>query len=464
MFQRNMAVQPLHPVAGMLGNRLIFISPSYYVLSGMATWLDYLLPGLEARGWQPVLGLVSGHHHDVDRYREAHPWAETVRISNPTGSAEGRIRAVEQAIRDQAPDLVVSVNIPACYAAVERLRHRRRGYAAPRVVMANHSLEPQYLADAEAWSHVLDGMVGTNRLVTCMAEQYTRLDPRRLHYAPCGTGPGPIPRDEEATTRTSRLRIGYSGRLEVDQKRAQDLRPILEVLDALGIAYEFRVAGSGPYEQPLRDELSKGVDAGRVRFMGRLDSGELNRALYGWADALLVTSDWETGPLVIWEAMAHRVAVVSSRYIGEGCEGALRHEENCLLFPVGDAGEAARQLARLVDARLRGHLTDAAFALVADRYTQERSVEAWDRAFRAILALPIPDPGACRTPVPTAGRLDALLGTSLAESLRRALGISFRHAGPGGEWPHAMGGQPIDTDAYWEQARRLDSAVDVAHP
>ena len=444
--------------------QMLFVSPSFYVLSGMATWLDYLLPGLEARGWQPVLGLVSGPHHDVDRYLDAHPWPKTVRISNPTGSAEGRIRAVEQAIRELAPDLVVSVNIPACYAAVERLRHRCGVYDAPRVVMANHSLEPHYLADAEAWSHVLDGLIGTNRLIACMADQYTRLDSRRLHYAPCGTEPGPILQDEEAATRASRLLIGYSGRLEVDQKRVQDLGPILATLDALGVAYEFRVAGSGPYEQQVRDELSKGVGAGRVRFMGHLNPGELNQELYGWADALLVTSYWETGPLVIWEAMAHRVAVVSSRYIGAGCEGALRHEENCLLFPVGDAGEAARQLARLVDVRLRGHLTDAGYALVTERYTHERSVEAWDRACRAILSLPIPDQGERRTPVPAAGRLDALLGTALAETLRRALGVSFRHAGPGGEWPHATGGQPIDTDAYWEQARRLDRAVGEANP
>lgn len=444
--------------------QMLFVSPSFYVLSGMATWLDYLLPGLEARGWQPVLGLVSGPHHDVDRYLDAHPWAKTVRISNPTGSAEGRIRAVEQAIRELAPDLVVSVNISACYAAVERLRRRRGGCDAPRVVMANHSLEPHYLADAEAWSHVLDGLIGTNRLIACMADQYTRLDPRRIHYAPCGSEPLHPARDDESDTLAPDLRIAYSGRLEDYEKRVQDLSPILDRLDRMGVGYELRIAGSGPSEHLLREVLADRVRTGRVRFMGHLDPPDLAGELYGWADALVVTSSRETGPLVIWEAMAHRVAVVSSRYIGAGCEGALRHEENCLLFPVGDAGEAARQLARLVDVRLRGHLTDAGYALVTERYTHERSVEAWDRAFRAILELPSPDLGARRTPVPAAGRLDVLLGTGLAETLRRALGVSFRHAGPGGEWPHASGGQPIDTDAYWEQARRLDRAVEEANP
>jgi hypothetical protein len=183
---------------------------------------------------------------------------------------------------------------------------------------------------------------------------------------------------------------------------------------------------------------------------------ELNRELYGWADVLLVTSFWETGPIVIWEAMAHRVAIVSSQYVGSGYEGSLRHGENCLLFPVGDAGEAARQLARLTDTALHDRITEAAYALVGERYTCERSVEAWDRAFRAILELPVPDLDNRRTQVPAAGRLDRLLGTGMAEAMRRALGVSFRHADPGGEWPHAMGGPLIDREEYWERARSLD--------
>jgi glycosyltransferase involved in cell wall biosynthesis len=322
--------------------------------------------------------------------------------------------------------------------------------------MSNHSLEPQFLADAQGWSHVLDGMIGTSRLIARMAEEYTSLERRRLLYAPCGTEVSAEPRTNVGRGGDSRLRIAYSGRLEKDQKRVQDLGEMLRALEALEVAYEFRIAGTGPFEPELRQELAEKVGAGLALFLGRLAPEELNRELYGWADVLLVTSFWETGPIVIWEAMAHRVAIVSSQYVGSGYEGSLRHGENCLLFPVGDAGEAARQLARLTDTALHDRITEAAYALVGERYTCERSVEAWDRAFRAILELPVPDLDNRRTQVPAAGRLDRLLGTGMAEAMRRALGVSFRHADPGGEWPHAMGGPLIDREEYWERARSLD--------
>ena len=67
--------------------RLLFVAPSAYPLGGVATWLDYLLPGLEEQGWEPSLGLVAGKHHDPVRYLAAHPLQRAVSIHNPTDKA-----------------------------------------------------------------------------------------------------------------------------------------------------------------------------------------------------------------------------------------------------------------------------------------------------------------------------------------------------------------------------------------
>jgi glycosyltransferase involved in cell wall biosynthesis len=351
--------------------------------------------------------------------------------------------------------VILSVNIPTTYAAVERMR--ARGEEAPYVAMTNHAVQPQYLADAKAWAHVLDAMIGTNRLLHRLAEEFTGMDSSRLYYAPCGV---PLPAECIVPERAAGpLRIGYAGRLEAFEKRANDLPEILLQLDRLQVDYECRVAGSGPLEAMLKQRLRSGMESGRVQFLGVLGPADLNARLYGWADALLVTSCCETGPIVIWEAMAQGLPVVSSRYVGSGLEGSLRDGENCLLFPIGNAEAAALQLARLVDPALRASLTACAHRLVAARYTRERSVEMWDACLRSILQQPRRQTSGRPTPVTPAGRLDRWLGTGPAEGVRRLLGQSFMHADPGGEWPHAAGGADMDQTDFWRRAQELDAPL-----
>lgn len=476
---------------------LLFVAPSAYPLGGVQTWLDYLLPGLAERKWRPVLGLVAGRFHDVDRYLAIHPWSETVAIANPTGSAEGRVSALMATIERVQPDLVVSVNIPDSFAAVARLRQRRP--SSPRVVMTNHSVEAQYLGDAQGWRDVLDAMIGTNRLTCRLAVEWAGLAPARVFYAPYGVElpphpdrratEGPAgPSTDHPTVRVSArvtnrsahpatdpvtdpateypfegrpLCIAYSGRLDEVQKRASDIPLILDALEDLGVDYQLRLAGEGPSAAGLRERLHPRVAAGQVSFLGVLAPAALNEKLYDWADVLLVTSSWETGPIVIWEAMARGLPVVTSRYIGSGLENSLLDGDNCLLYPVGDTRAAATQLRRMTDTSQRAALAQRGRALVANRYTRPLSVARWDACLRAILDLPQQPPPRTLRSVPPAGRLDRWLGTGLGEHVRRLSGRAHRHGDAGGEWPHVSWRNCTDPSAdktLWELARRMDSA------
>ena len=66
-----------------MDKRLLFIAPSAYTLGGIQTWLDYILPGLEKKGWNIKLGLVSGRFHDVGKYLEKHPFHNVVKFKPP---------------------------------------------------------------------------------------------------------------------------------------------------------------------------------------------------------------------------------------------------------------------------------------------------------------------------------------------------------------------------------------------
>ncbi len=201
----------------------------------------------------------------------------------------------------------------------------------------------------------------------------------------------------------------------------------------------------GRRNEKLRQSL---LGAANVEFLGVLDEARLCETILPQADALLILSDWETGPIVAWEAMAAGVPVVCSRYIGSGAERALVDGENCLMFPVGDMCAAAAAVGRLRDPEIAARLSLAGPALVGRRYSREISIAGWDEAFTSILALPPLAPSRQSPAIRFSGRLDHWIGPTLADDVRTALGRRYKHTEPGGEWPHWLGQSDVDAKLY----------------
>lgn len=433
--------------------RLLFVCSSAHRLGGLATWLDYLLPGLASRGWEPVLGLVEGPRYNrPQRFLADHPHERWVAISCRTGTPEGRCRAVRRAIASLDPALVVAVNIPDALSSVARAR---TSGGSPRAVMALHGLEPDLWEDVGRFRSVLDGVAATNRLSCRLLEIRSGLESRRIFYVPCGTrfnGPGSANREPRDV-----LRIGYVGRLEQAQKRVLDIPLVSRALEERGVAHEFLVAGSGPEEGALREAM-----AGRPAvFLGTVPHEDLGHSVFRNIDVLLVASRSETGPLVAWEAMAAGVPVVSSRYVGSGLEDALRHDDTALLYPVGKPARAAAELARFREDRgLAERLRAGGYRLLAERYTLEASIDGWSRCLESVLALPARPRAPAPEVPPATGRLERLLSPRLAETVRSALRRRGPDSGAGGEWPHTYG-----SGSHAEEFLRIASDVDrEGHP
>jgi len=436
-----------------MSRKVLFIAPSAYPLGGVAVWLDYVCRGLPRTGWQAVAGLVSGDFHDVAAYQEAYPGLHVEVIRNPTGSREGRIRALVRVIERVRPDIVVSVNIRDTYAAVKRLR---LGGDPVRAVMALHAIETPLLNDLRAELKTIDAVITTNQLARRLCHLDSHIDEDRVLYAPYGVDIAhlrAVPRSPRATV----LRIVWVGRFDEFQKRVSDLVGILSHLDTHAVDYCLTLVGEGPERSAMSASLAGWIKSGRVVFAGAFRSTELGPSVYANADVLLLTSSWETGPIVIWEAMAAGVAVVTSRYVGSGLEGALVDDVNCLMFPVGDVKSAAEQLGRVAtDDALRVRIVAASQKLVATRYSVELSVEGWARAFDHVATLPaLAAVETAATPLP-AGRLDRLLGVSAGETIRRVLGVQYRHASAGGEWPHTSFTGKVDEAAALRRAGEID--------
>jgi glycosyltransferase involved in cell wall biosynthesis len=437
----------------MSNGSIFIVAPSAYPLGGVATWIDYIVPGLRKLGWRVTLGLTAGLHHNVDAYLSDHPMEGVIRIRNTTGTSEGRVRALCAAITEVRPDIVASVNIVHVYSAVNRLKHG--GSLRVRAVMTLHAIEAQYYEQIKHEAASLDAVIATNRLACRLASSVGGLESSRIYYAPYGVR---LP-DSFVTVPIKRhtpIRIGFVGRLEKAQKRVGELLAIVREMDRQNISYQLLIAGAGPEESWLRGELKSNVKRGTVQFLGVLSSKEVDK-FYGTIDTLLITSKWETGPIVAWEAMARGVLVVTSAFIGSGLEGNLRHGENCLVYPLGNAAAAVKCIVDVQDVERRSHLTSAGIAFVRQKMTHERSIKYWSDSFASIKNQSIRAPSLEDTRCEPAGRLDHLLGVRLAELVRHIVRRNPVPAEPGHEWPHISVRSQIPNEKFWN----LASAADV---
>jgi glycosyltransferase involved in cell wall biosynthesis len=331
-------------------------------------------------------------------------------------------------------------------------RTRRQGFKG-KVALSLHAIDGDLLADCAAQADLLDAVVATNQLSCCLVARQAGLPAARVLYAPYGVKISTLPLPSAAPPP---LRIAWVGRLEQAQKRVHDLPAIVRHLDQAGVDFQLTIAGDGPDAAALTEALAPWIHSGKVMMAGALSSTQLANQVYASHHVLLITSSWETGPIVAWEAMAAGLVVVSSSYVGFGREAALVEGRTALLFPVGDALAAAFALQRATNPALAASLRIAGHELVGRRYSAQASRQSWVAAFEQVLALPdLPVPATEPALLPS-GRLERLLGVGPAESLRRRLGWRFKHTSPGGEWPHTANGG-TDQETLLSLAAQLDT-------
>ena len=429
----------------------MFIAPSAYTLGGLATWLDYLIPGLKTQGWDVTLGLVSGpRHHHPETYLAVHPFEQMETIHCACSTRRGRVDAVRMAIQRIDPNLVLTVNIPDAVTAVALERMAGRNV---RSVITCHGIQEDLFNDMQALQTEVDAVVCTNRLACRLASEIGQIPMDRVFHCAYGT---PVPQSLPMRPHNKVFTIGYSGRLEQPQKRIHDLIEIAELLRNRHQGFRFLIAGDGPEDSAVRQAISERELSAHFEFLGFVAPEELGEKLYSASDALLVPSSWETGPIVIWEAMASGTPVVSSRYVGSGLESLLSHEDNCLMFDIGDVRAATDSLINLQnDESLFERIRTSAFQTVLEKLSCEVSIRNWNEILQQLMQIE-PKRVAIDVPSAASSRLSRFIGPTGAAIVRRTLGRMPPDSGAGGEWPHTMTGPTMPETDFLHMAASLD--------
>ena len=171
---------------------------------------------------------------------------------------------------------------------------------------------------------------------------------------------------EGGRSRAGPLRVLSVGRL-VPEKGAPVLLDAVARLRDQGIAVHLRIAGGGELESYLRQQVAELGLAGSVELTGPV-SQEAVRELYQWADAFCLPSFQEGLPVVLMEAMATGLPVVTTAIAG--IPELVIADRTGVLVPAGRTDLVAEGLARLAaDPAERERLGRAARDLVVAEFS-----------------------------------------------------------------------------------------------
>jgi glycosyltransferase involved in cell wall biosynthesis len=257
-------------------------------------------------------------------------------------------------LRSAAPRLMLTIGRRA-----SALTRRARGQLARPIqvgVTPNYSLGPLIGLD-----HVLATTLDLKAALIAAGQPPDRITvmPNLVRMPP-----------DVAITRADRARvpvIGALGRL-VRKKGFADLLYALALLRARGLAWELRLAGSGPEEAALRGLVAR-LDLERdVHFLGWVDD---KRSFFAALDLFCVPSREEPFGIAVLEGMAHARATIATD--APGPREIIRHGSDGLIVPRA-APEA---------------LADAIVALLSDPDRRLELARAGRETVRARFALPV---------------------------------------------------------------------------
>jgi glycosyltransferase involved in cell wall biosynthesis len=372
----------------------------------------------------------------VDAYRVEYADLPIIEIDGTKGTRQSRLESLMRIIREVQPDVVFSARIFDVYEAAALSKQR---YNAPRLAIGIRAYEPQYLYDARCYRDQIDLCLTSGKLIAAACREWSKLDADRVDDIPGGISPPITSIKPRSPGRI--LKIGYVGRLEVEQKRIFDLVPFLQGLDSAHVSYTLDIVGSGPAEAELIQKLTPWIVSGRVKFHGWQVHDSLYTRFFPKIDCLVHFAYTEGVTIAPREAMVHGVVPVISRFIGLKTEGQFIHEMNALTFPVGDITTAIASIRRLItEPGLMERLSKMAINSQSGKYTFSGAMDAWADAFNRCLERPLVRGSIPKLNIPPDGRL-ARIGLSpwLAQRMRDLAGVRYIHEDPGSEWPTNSG-------------------------
>jgi hypothetical protein len=351
---------------------------------GSHKFLIDLCAPLAARGWSLSFVAQPGPERGVVEALRAAGADVRERVWRETHLPEERAERLADWVNSLRPDAyVVSTSPDAGWLALPLL-----DASIPTISIAHNDVGAYY-EPLKHYGALVDCAVSVSREIERKTVEECGVPPERARRIPYGvyTLPetGALARVESSTAGGGPLKLGYVGRVVVEQKRVLELAPLARELERRGVDFELHVVGDGEARAALEAELRRLGVGGRVKFWGWLAPEEVRRRL-SELDIFLLMSDYEGLSVALLEAMGHALAPVVTD-IRSGTGEVVEDGRSGFLVPVGDIETFAERIERLArEPALLASLKRAAWE-ASRPYTVERTADSYVECFEAARAL-----------------------------------------------------------------------------
>lgn len=149
---------------------------------------------------------------------------------------------------------------------------------------------------------------------------------------------------EREACQSGALRIGYAARLVVQQKRADMLVDLIELMEKKGIDYIFQIAGEGECSALIETYITENHLENKVRLLGRLAKSQMD-LFWKDQDVFVNVSEYEGTSLSMLEAMGYGCVPVVTDVSGVG--EFIVNDENGYICKIGDMTAIAERVEKL---------------------------------------------------------------------------------------------------------------------
>lgn len=355
----------------------VFHSYDRWRLSGVNTWTESLLQGLEGSTYEQKILLTGGGNDGAEELK-----ARGLPFDTLPASAHSSRRREWMILRDflekQAPCIYLpnyDFHRAACVGILSR---------KVRVCSVLHSDEACYYDQISRLGKDCDAIVGVSaRIEANLLIRFPHLT-EKIHRVAYG-----IPQIQDEIFQSKRpsanqLCLAYCNRISHYQKRVFDLPPILFELRQANVPFHLTIAGDGPDVQALRERFDRAGLLPQVTFLGKISNRSVLE-LYRNSHACILTSDFEGLPISLLEAMS--VGSVPVAYsCSSGIEEVIQNRENGLIVSHGDSRAMAEALRFLwSNPSFLRKTKKAALATISKRFSMEKMCKSYLSLFDQLM-------------------------------------------------------------------------------
>ena len=366
--------------------RILFISNQFYpVVGGIENFLRAYAPALADRGHD--VAVLTSQHPAAPEERDAYAGVavhrtdlERVLASRDAGRLLRGRRAVEDIVRDFAPDVVHAHDVGIHLWAYLRTRADRRAATVLTIQTSMPSiLPPESLPTAFGLAAACDWVTGVSRSVLAKAVEMVPDILGRSSVLPNAvpmSGAAPVPPPQ-------RPRVLCLGRL-VPQKGFDVAVAAMPYLLELVPDAALTIAGDGVDREALHAQVVALGLTDRVEFAGVVAHDEVS-GLLDHSSVVAMPSRFEGLPLVFLEAAVRARPVVGTAAHGLG--EVVVDGETGVVVPMDDPIALAESLAAVLrDPTYASALGSAARDRVIDEYSMTACIDAYTSLYEHVIA------------------------------------------------------------------------------